>query len=316
MNAAAAAPPKLSLRTRFNAWWEGYDPPAADSHEGGEARAAEGAAKPPPRPTAAAGLNRHGKPLWTASRIEVSESLWGKGFTTPGGSDYVPYLVRPLGLNPAMSVLELGAGLGGICRTIAEKYGCWVTGLEGSPILAKLGMERSTMAGLAKQAPIQPFDPEHFQYDKRVDAIICRETLFTIANKNQLFDGLEAQLKPRGQVLLTDYVLDPSAKLEKLERWAAHEPQEPMLWTERDAAEAFAQRNLDLRISEDITDTHKTSILTALNVFTQKLSSLSMDKETKIHVLEEIELWARRVSVFDSGLRVFRFYALKPNIDA
>ncbi|MBV5333985.1 phosphoethanolamine methyltransferase, partial [bacterium] len=146
-------------------------------------------------------------------------------------------------------------------------------------------------------------------------AIVSRESVFTIGNKEQLFNGLETQLKPRGQVLMTDYVLDPKADLGKLERWAVKEPMEPHLWTERDAAEAFAQRNLDLRIAEDITDTHRGLILAALNGFTHQLTTRAMDKETKLHVLEESELWARRVSAFESGLRAFRFYAIKPNID-
>lgn len=298
--------PKLSLRTRFHAWWEGYDAkaPAATEPEAGE---------PTAKPAHEQGLDRHGRPLWTATRVEVAETLWGRGFATPGGEEYAQHLARPLGLNPAMSVLEIGAGLGGFCRAIAQKPGCWVTGLEGSPVLAKMGMERSAAAELAKKAPIRAFDPERFAYDKRVDVIFCRQTLFTVADKEQFFDTLEAQLKPRGQVLMTDYVLDPQAKLTALEAWAANEPQEPYLWTARDATEAFAQRNLDLRIAEDMTDDHRTQILTGLNAFTQHLATCSMDRETKAHVLEEIELWARRIKAFSQGLRCYRFHAIKPN---
>lgn len=298
--------PKLSLRTRFHAWWEGYDAKPAPTEDGD---AGESAAKP----AREQGLDRHGRPLWTATRVEVAETLWGQGFTTPGGEEYAQNLARPLGLNPAMSVLDVGAGLGGFCRSIAQKPGCWVVGLEASPALAKMGMERSAAAELAKKAPIRPFDPEKFAYDKRVDAIFCRQTLFTVAHKEQFFDTLEGQLKPRGQALMTDYVLDPQAKLTALEAWAANEPQEPHLWTARDASEAFTQRNLDLRIAEDMTDDHRTQILTGLNAFTQHLATCSMDRQTKAHVLEEIELWARRVKAFSQGLRFYRFHAIKPN---
>lgn len=307
MSADSPRPPKLSLRTRFNAWWEGYDVKPPEPEAGAPA-----VAKPPP----AQGMDRHGKPLWSATRVEVAETLWGKGFTTPGGEEHALYLARPLGLNPAMSVLELGAGLGGFCRAVAEKYGCWTTGLESSPLLAKLGMERSAAADMAKRAPIQLYDPEKFTYSKRVDVIFSREALFAVADKEQLFDGLEAQLKPRGQALLTDYVLDPQAKLAALEDWAAHEPQEPHLWTARDATEAFAQRNLDLRIAEDVTDAHRAMILNGLNAFTAHLASFAMDKDTKANVLGEIEMWARRIQAFGKGLRAYRFHAIKPNSDA
>lgn len=305
----AGSPPskKPGLRSRFHAWWEGYD---AKAPEEGAAAPAEAA---PPPPVAGPGLDRHGKPLWSADRVQVAETLWGKGFTTPGGEEHALYLVRPLGLNPAMSVLEVGAGLGGFCRAVATKFGCWTTGLEATPLLAKLGMERSAEVDLAKRAPVRLYDPEKFVYDKRVDALISREALFTVADKDQFFDTLAAQLKPRGQVVLTDYVLDAQADLAKLKKWAERELQEPFLWRAQDASDAFIHRNLDLRIAEDMTETQRGLILHGLNAFTQHLAHYSMDNATKVNVLNEIEIWARRMQAFAAGLRVYRFYAIKPN---
>lgn len=307
-----APTPKLSLRTRFQAWWEGYDAKAPAA-----APAAPSAADAPgeAKPSADPGLNRHGKPLWTATRVEVAEKLWGSGFTTPGGEENALYLARPLGLNPAMSVLEVGAGLGGLCRALADKFGCWTTGLESSPMLAKIGMERSGDAEMAKRAPIRVYDPENFAYDKRVDAVICRETMYVVNGKDQLIDGLESRLKPRGQIVLTDYVLTPQADLNELEKWAAEEPLEPQLWAARDAADAFTRRHFDLRIAEDVTESHRTQIMTALNAFTQHLTGHALDGETKAYVMDEIQLWARRVRAFDNGLRLYRFHAIKPNSD-
>ena len=44
-----------------------------------------------------------------------------------------------------MSVLELGAGIGGGTRHIHNETGAWVSGFENSVTLAKLGMEQSIM---------------------------------------------------------------------------------------------------------------------------------------------------------------------------
>lgn len=301
--------PSLSMRTRLVAWWEGYDTSGLKRRK--NVQAAEETPKPstglPP-----AGTNRWGKPLWSASRIEVAEKLWGTGFTTPGGDEHVPYLVLPLGLNPAMSVLDLGAGLGGTSRTMAGKFGCWVTGLEGTPLLAREGMERSIKAGLQKHAPIEAFDPEAFTYSRRVDAIVYKEGLYTVSGKDQMFDGIELYLKPRGQVLMTDYIaLDKSSKA-ALTDWCSKEPVEPHLWTLPEMSNAFAQRNLDLRITEDITDTHRTLILTAMQKLRDHLEQHAMDAETKANVMDEVQLWARRLVALGSGLKVYRFYALKP----
>ncbi|WP_207458064.1 methyltransferase domain-containing protein [Azospirillum sp. SYSU D00513] len=305
-----AADGSLSLKTRFQAWWEGYD------LSGLKAKKQEAEEAPPPEPSAASnppGMNRWGKPLWTATRIEVAEKLWGEGFNTPGGSDHIPYLVRPLGLNPAMSVLDLSAGLGGTSRTMAGKYGCWVTGLEASPLLAKEGMIRSFKHGLEKKAPVETYDPENFSYSKRVDAIVYKEGMFSVRDKDQMFDAMEMVLKPRGHVLMTDYIVEPQlAGAKAIQHWCDKEPMAPNLWSREQMSNGFAQRNLDLRISEDITDTHRTLILSAIQGLVEHLEKHSMDKDTKIAVMQEVEMWVRRVAALDAGLRCYRFYAIKP----
>src|SRR5579864_1581873 len=115
---AIAEAARPSFRTRFRAWWEGYDlPPRDQPAEALDAAPATAKAARPaparadskqPDPNAGA-LDRHGKPLWSATRIEVAEKLWGEGFIGPGGADYVPDLVKPLGLDKTMSVLDLSA---------------------------------------------------------------------------------------------------------------------------------------------------------------------------------------------------------------
>ncbi|MEI7611213.1 MAG: methyltransferase domain-containing protein, partial [Rhodospirillaceae bacterium] len=256
----------LSLKTKFIAWWEGYDLSGKKKKKKQDADLAkqeEAANK--------ADLNRHGKPLWSASRIEVAEKIWGTGFVLPGGVELIQTLTKPLGLNPAMTVLELGAGLGGATRVMAA-CGCWVTGLEASPFLAEHGMERSTKAGLAKQAPIEVYDPENFKYSKRVDAVFAKDVFFTIKDKTTLFDRVEAILKPRGQFLFTDYVIEPDKRnAPAIVSWSDREPLEPNLWTLQGALDAFAQCNLDLRVHEDITAPHRMQILAAIKSLTEHL---------------------------------------------
>ncbi|MFM2045469.1 MAG: hypothetical protein RLY86_4045 [Pseudomonadota bacterium] len=302
----------LTLKDRLIAWWEGYDLSVLLSrgHAGGEAGAAGGeVADQGDRKH----QNRSGKPLWSATRIQVAEKIWGHGFATPGGTDHIPTLVKPLGLNPAMSVLDIGAGLGGSTRCMAQQYGAWVTGLEYNPVLAEAGMFRSHKAGLARQAPVQQFDPEKFAWPKRVDAIFAKEAFFTVRNKDGLIDGVEACLKPRGQFLFTDYVIDTARPRGRdFESWAASEPVEPHPWTVEQFSSALQQRNLDIRIAEDISDQQNAMVIAAIQSLVQHLETVSMERETKIAVVEEVELWARRVAALSSGLRCYRFYAMKP----
>jgi hypothetical protein len=181
-------------------------------------------------------------------------------------------------------------------------------------MLASIAMERSTKHGMAKHAPVGHYDPENFKYTKRVDSIFAKEMFFTVRNKDPLWNALEACLKPRGQLLFTDYVLEHAeSRTDGLRSWFAHEPVEPLPLTVDQYCAAFQQRNLDIRITEDITDQYRSLILTAIQSLHDHLSCHSMDNGTRLAVIEEVELWARRVAALQDGLKVFRILALKPN---
>ncbi|MDR3515913.1 MAG: methyltransferase domain-containing protein [Azospirillaceae bacterium] len=307
-------------KRRFIAWWEGYelaggDESGADGADGSRGSGSRGAPPAVVNDKPKAGISRFGKPLWSANRIQVAEKIWGEGFVTPGSQDYIPNLLKPLGLNPAMSVLDLSAGLGGVVRIMATRYGVWTTGFEASQFLAEQGMARSVKHGQAKQAPISHYDPENFVAPKRFDAIFAKEFLFSVRNIEAMTDAIEAGLKSRGQLLFTDYVIEREGSRGKaLQAWYDHEPLAPHPRTLHQITESLQQRNLDLRITEDITEVHRTTILTGIQALSDHLSSHHTDKETKVAVLEEVELWARRVAALQDGLRVYRIFALKPNV--
>lgn len=308
--------PHLDFKTRLRAWWEGYDLDAfyrQRRSQRGDDHAQRGIGDEPPVPQP--GLNRQGKPLWTATRLQVAEKIWGTDFVSPGATEYLVHLITVLGLNKAMSVIDYSCGLGGVTRLMASKYGAWVLGLEASPLLREEATKRSAKAGLKKQAMIAPFDPEAFGSPKRVDAVFAKEAFFTVHNKNGVFDAVASCLKPGGQLLFTDFCLEDGVQPDQaIAAWCENEPQEPSLWTFNQTLAALEIRNLDVRIREDITNDYKASIQKAIQAFVQHLEKHMLDPETRMNVMEEIELWAHRSKALESGLRCFRFHGLKPLI--
>ncbi|HZH27738.1 MAG TPA: methyltransferase domain-containing protein [Azospirillaceae bacterium] len=301
-------------RIRFIAWWEGYDLDAFRRWMSARKGADLDEVEVDYAAFANKGLDRHGKPLWTATRIGVAEKIWGEGFVSPGGQDYISEMVRPLGLNPAMSVLDLHAGLGGAARIMVDAFGTWITGLEPNPLLAAEGMERSKKLGMTKQAPIVPYDPESFKYNKRVDCVFARELFFAIKEKDRLFDGIERALKPRGQLLYTDYVfVDEPSDAPAITNWRATEPLAPSPWTLAQHEGNLKRRNLDVRVAEDVTDAHRAQVVSAIQKLSGFLGEHTVMGDTKQAVLAEVNLWAARIAAFEAGLRCYRFYALKPS---
>lgn len=303
----------VRTKTRLRAWWEGYDLSVLKRMiESGEMVAEAAAPVTPPVVNENELLDRHGRPLWSAERIKVAETLWGEDFLSPGGVEHTAYLVKPFGINSSMSILDLSAGLGGVARTVAREYKAWVTGLEASPLLATIGKERSEKSKLSKQAPIMQYDPDNIHLDKKYDGIFAKEAFYSVHNKDKLFDEITAHMKPGGQFLFTDYCAEEAdLKHSPMLSWMGTEPVEPVLWGPEQIINALKARKLDVRINEDMTQLQRQLILRALSGFLGHLNAHAMDNATKLAVLNEVELWARRMAAFDAGLKVYRFYCMK-----
>jgi len=95
---------------------------------------------------------------WPPERLQILQELWSPEFLTVGGEEAITELINPLTLNLNMSVLELGAGIGGGTRHIHNETGAWVSGVENSVTLAKLGMEKSIKKGLQRKASVEHGD--------------------------------------------------------------------------------------------------------------------------------------------------------------
>lgn len=305
--AATTIAGKIPFWERFLAWWEGYEAGA-----GRRGRV---------RPTVVTGHDvRYEAPRqrWETARLKLVQEVWGEGFSSPGGAEYIQTMVKFFGLNPAMSVLDLGAGLGGATRTMSDRFGVWVTGLEADKDLAEAAMALSTKAGMAKKAPISHFDPETFTHKIRsIDCAFSKEFLFTVKDKPALLRTVEGALKPRGQFLFTDYVLKVAGQSSAaLQKWRDIEPHTPHPWSVNDYRQALAELHLDVRVVEDNTKDFHRMVTQAWADYIRRLEAQGVAPAAAPALVDEIELWTHRIKAIESGdLKVYRFHALKKDTD-
>lgn len=301
--AAMAEVPRLAnFRRRFHAWWEGYylDPEIAPN---------------PPPPANQPTEEQVKDDKWSAPRIKIAELIWGDGFSFPGGVDHVIHMVKPMTLTSAKSMLDIGCGLGGATRTIAKEFGTWVVGMEASPALAKAGMQFSEMAGLAKKAPIQHFDPDKFELPPRkYDAICVRDIFGNIENKARALQQVERALRPGGCLLVSDFAMrSADAASEAFHRWADGEETPPKLCTLDDFRQNFDSLKLDTRVAEDMTDEFRELVVKGWSGLAELLAGKSLDPEEAKALARELQIWQRRLAAFGSGdLRVVRLFGIKP----
>lgn len=310
----------LPLRLRLRAWWNGQDPrdltpPKRQAHPMPMTpREADTVAATAAEPENAPAVV---KP-WLAERIAFVERLWGEGFHTPGGAEHVLELVRPLNLDESMTMLELGCGLGGCARTVAQTLGTWCTGVEWSPGLALAGVERSTRAGLVKKAAIQ-FHPADRMALKgnAYNRVFSKEALFTIPDKQIAIQGIADTLKSGGELCFTDYVstCDPASSVD-LRTWQEREPLGAHPWTLEKYLVVLASHGFDVRVTDDITEKHCQLIRDGWRRLVEEIKPGSVGPELMPIMVREAEVWARREALLRMGeLRVYRFFALKPQRD-
>jgi cyclopropane fatty-acyl-phospholipid synthase-like methyltransferase len=246
-------------------------------------------------------------------RMTVAQWLWGDGFVMPGNAEFILDTVKPVGLNPAMSMLDISAGLGGAARVIAQTYGIYVTGLERSAERAKRGMEMSVVTNLGKRAVISQFNPETVELrPNSFDCVLARAATYNVVEKERLLRVVYQGLKPRGQLLLNEFVLDPSlADRPALAAWVARESHPPQLWAIEQYNDCLTSLGFDIRVVEDISKRYQSMIVAGWARMLKEINLKQMAKTHKLTIIDEAELWTLRLAALQSGaLHVYRVIAL------
>jgi len=314
----------VPLKLRLKAWWEGYDqddiakrlaerePDAPVAEKPKKTASTEPVAN---NPETESGLEVD---PWDDDKVNVNQYIWGPGFCGPGGPDYIVQLSKLMALSPEMSMLQIGASIGGPARVLADKFGVWITGYEQSETLVNAGNELSIKMGMEKKAEIIHYNPETVDdFGRKFDRAISKEAMFTIKNKKNLISCIEEKLKPGGLILMTDYVLGSEATVAKdsYKEWKVGERTEPFPVLAEELEDMFKKVHMQVRVSEDITDTYVSMINGAWAGADAVAAKLAREPEGSrlIQVLmREAEFWTRRKKLLESGdIRLWRIVANK-----
>ncbi len=301
----------MSLGKRFHAWWEGYELPAgAEVAEFSEidqpldAAAIEGDM---PFPTPEPGT------LWGEERRKLVQMLWGTGLVHPGGVDYACDLVSGFSFNPAVGMVEVGAGLGGGTRAIVEKFKAYVDAFEMDENLAHEGMLMSKIHNVSDKAPIQHLDIKTLDLkDHYYDGALIRDTLYTVEDKVELVRKVVRAVKPDCQIVITDLVRASESTGPEVESWMAAEPEQVYPWSLDQAQKCLSSMNVLTRITADESDEYRARVLGGWSNFLHRIETHPLGRDLVVPLVNEAELWARRIAAIDSGdLRYFRFLGIK-----
>lgn len=314
----------LPMSARLKAWWDGNDPWRPPGPAGAARRDQPlGRLKPVKNVSAVRGTlapAASGPVLkLPPERLDTWSKLWGEGFCDPFDKSYALDMVKPFALNEKMSVVDLGARLGGGTRAVAERYKVWITGMDPDAEYAKAGMEFSIKSGMKSKAPVVAYDIEKLALPKqRYNCLYAMETFHRAKNKKQLFANIAQAVTDGGQVLFTDFVLrKPGETSGLIEAWKQVEPFQPHPWSAPEIAKTLKELRLDARVDEDMTEKYRRVALFGWQACLDRLSEQrALGKRPPRAVLNQLlddaELWVLRLRALDTGaLQVRRYFALK-----
>lgn len=317
---ASDAENKVPLKVKLQAWWGGYDAAELDARLRALVDGEEPGEAPAPAKKAAPEPLDPSVPFdpWDRKRVDISQYIWGDGFCGPGGPEHIIVMSKLLALSPEMSMMDIGARLGGPARTLADKFGVWVTGYEESAQLVESGNELSVRAGMGKKATLHEFKPEETtEFDRTFDRALAKEALVHIQNKQQVITATFKSMKDEGMFLITDYVLGSkdAANSQGYKEWVEMEPHGVYPVVADELSKMLEDAGFSVRVNEDQSDEHIAMIASAWAGADKVIAKLVDEEDGPAMVdmlLKEAEYWAKRSELLKDGtLRMWRMLGYK-----
>jgi len=138
-----------------------------------------------------------------------------------GGTAATKFVAEALRLQPNERILDIGSGLGGPARLIAQAYACRVVGVELAADFAQAGHQLNTLTGLDGAVSLLignalhlPFDSGHF------DAAFMIHVGMNIEDKSALMTSIYHVLRPGGRLVVYDILKTQDSPLTYPLPWA------------------------------------------------------------------------------------------------
>jgi ubiquinone/menaquinone biosynthesis C-methylase UbiE len=137
------------------------------------------------------------------------------------GAEATAKLADLLQLEPDLVLLDVGSGLGGASRHLAERFGCRVTGIDLTEEYCRCASDLADRIGLGERVEYHtgsalemPFPDRHF------DRAITQHVAMNIEDKPRLYGEVRRVLKPGGLFGIYDLLQGPGGDVHFPVPWA------------------------------------------------------------------------------------------------
>ncbi len=121
------------------------------------------------------------------------------------------------------SVLDIGCGLGGPCRMLAEEYDCNTTGIDLSNEYIRTANELSKLVKLDDKTTFIQGDATQLPFeDQSFDVVWTQHVQMNIPNKKKFYSEIHRVLKPSGYFIYYDILTKGKGEISYPMPWASN----------------------------------------------------------------------------------------------
>jgi SAM-dependent methyltransferase len=163
-------------------------------------------------------------------------------------------IAEALAVGEGSRVLDLGSGLGGPARTVAEVTGCEVVGIDLTPEFCEAATVLSSWTGLADRTDFRTGDATRTGLPEATfDAVMTVHVAMNIADKSALCAEAFRTLRPSGRFVVYDVLQGEGGDVHYPVPWA-NDPTTSFLATPEEMRVLLADAGFELAAENDASD--------------------------------------------------------------
>ncbi|MCA8057383.1 MULTISPECIES: methyltransferase domain-containing protein [Burkholderia cepacia complex] len=177
-----------------------------------------------------------------------------------GGLDATIQLARQVPIGPNFAVLDVGCGLGGSSRYLAETYGCTVLGIDLTEEYVSVASDLSAWTGCGNSVRFLKASALEMPVgDAQFDLVWTQHVQMNVPKKRELYREFGRVLKPGGVLLFHEVFLGSAEPVRYPVPWAS-EKSISFLTTPREARDQIEAAGFVIDKWDDVSERDATSL--------------------------------------------------------
>lgn len=233
--------------------------------------------------------------------VRLLELIWGDGYMAPGGPGNVAKLLAGIETKDRL-VLDIGSGIGGPAREMAQTHGAEVVGIDLEAPLVERANADAAIAGLGERCRFRQVEVGPLPFaDAEFDIVVSSGALTQTEDKPSIFAEILRVLRPGGWFSAYDWMKSDGDYSADMLYWFEMEGLTYAMLTLEEQAELLRAAGFVDVAAEDASDWYRDEARREYERLRGELKPLMIELIGADEAEHFIENWRAMVVVIDRG---------------